>query len=141
MTQYKCCLTCLQNKATSEYGNNRKNKDGLHHICKPCRSEYRLKTSKHNAEYYAQWRKLNKAKNYQSKVITRIKAQGYEAANHPMDIDPQVILQLIESSCNHCGTFEDMTIDHIEPLFKGGLHEATNLQPLCRSCNSKKHLK
>lgn len=40
--------------------------------------------------------------------------------------------------CQHCGTDQDLTIDHIVPVSKGGGNELENLQVLCKSCNSKK---
>jgi hypothetical protein len=40
--------------------------------------------------------------------------------------------------CRQCGSKNNPTIDHIFPFIKGGKTEKTNLQTLCRLCNSKK---
>lgn len=43
--------------------------------------------------------------------------------------------------CVICGSTENLTIDHILPRAKGGKDELSNLQTLCRRCNSKKGAK
>lgn len=37
--------------------------------------------------------------------------------------------------CLHCGATEDLAIDHVIPIAKGGLSELSNLQLLCATCN------
>lgn len=41
-------------------------------------------------------------------------------------------------TCQHCGATENLSIDHIIPVFYGGETELDNLQVLCRKCNSRK---
>jgi hypothetical protein len=40
--------------------------------------------------------------------------------------------------CAHCHQRRFLTLDHIVPVSKGGSDELSNLQTLCRSCNSRK---
>ena len=40
--------------------------------------------------------------------------------------------------CKHCGTHLDLTVDHITPESQGGDLSMSNLQTLCRTCNSVK---
>jgi 5-methylcytosine-specific restriction endonuclease McrA len=40
--------------------------------------------------------------------------------------------------CAHCGTPQNLTIDHIIPLAKGGKNTLDNLQMLCYACNTEK---
>ncbi len=43
--------------------------------------------------------------------------------------------------CLRCGSKEQLTIDHIVPVVKGGTNDFDNLQTLCRSCNCQKQTK
>jgi 5-methylcytosine-specific restriction endonuclease McrA len=44
-------------------------------------------------------------------------------------------------TCQHCGTHDNLVVDHIVPESKGGTLEESNLQTLCNSCNSSKGAK
>lgn len=43
--------------------------------------------------------------------------------------------------CLRCGRTDKLTIDHINPIYWGGENKLSNLQTLCRSCNSWKSTK
>ena len=40
--------------------------------------------------------------------------------------------------CLCCGKKRKLTADHVVPVSKGGVSDISNIQPLCKSCNSKK---
>jgi len=48
------------------------------------------------------------------------------------------ILQRDGHYCRACGSTADLTIDHIVPEKLGGTLDPSNLQVLCRTCNSRK---
>lgn len=38
--------------------------------------------------------------------------------------------------CLNCGATDNLSLDHINPISKGGENKLSNLQTLCKSCNS-----
>uniref|UniRef100_A0A6H1ZEI5 Putative homing endonuclease n=1 Tax=viral metagenome TaxID=1070528 RepID=A0A6H1ZEI5_9ZZZZ len=48
------------------------------------------------------------------------------------------ICEKYDNQCLACGKAGELTIDHIVPLSRGGVHDGSNIQPLCASCNAKK---
>lgn len=48
------------------------------------------------------------------------------------------LLHKYNFQCVACSSTDNLTIDHIMPVSKGGSDDLSNLQILCKSCNSKK---
>jgi len=56
-------------------------------------------------------------------------------------IPSKFIKELIEKQsglCVYCKEKKPLTLDHIVPLASGGLHDISNAQMVCKSCNSSK---
>lgn len=51
------------------------------------------------------------------------------------------ILEQANYKCKRCGSSDDLTMDHVIPISKGGLHTKSNIDVLCRKCNSSKGAK
>lgn len=39
------------------------------------------------------------------------------------------------NKCLCCGGSGKLVADHVTPLYRGGVHAISNIQPLCRGCN------
>lgn len=73
---------------------------------------------------------------YRSKVNGRLRKKLGD--KYIEDIDKRVLYELYEKTCGICEEplkFRDMTLDHIQPLFLGGVHSYANLQPAHGFCN------
>lgn len=60
---------------------------------------------------------------WRPKIPAALRARVYERDGHV---------------CLHCGTTENLSLDHIIPWSKGGPDTYENFQTLCRSCNARK---
>lgn len=86
----------------------------------------------HERELAREWRKRNPEKarngNHQRRAATR---------NAPPAVLER-IAYLLTQPCAYCGADQDIEIDHIIPLSRGGRHEADNLAAACPRCNRSK---
>lgn len=50
----------------------------------------------------------------------------------------EVVFERDGKICARCGSTENLQIDHVYPVSRGGTNELDNLQVLCGTCNLKK---
>lgn len=90
-------------------------------------------------ESHRDWMKSNPGKNREYKANRRARklgAGGTYTANQFKDL-----CEKYHNVCLCCGNSGKLVADHVVPLSKGGSNSIENIQPLCFSCNSKKHTK
>lgn len=125
-----------------------------HFCCRNCYFNYvkeKMTFEEHNA--YKGVRKQNESKqvyhrNYCKRhpdIISHLKANRYArekgaVGSHTLQ-EWEELKNKHNNKCAICGKEAKLTKDHIIPLSKGGSNYISNIQPLCRNCNSKKNNK
>jgi len=78
---------------------------------------------------------LSWLKELEQKYYTKLKKKRTCYLNKQVRLE---ILKKYKFTCVTCKSKENLSIDHIHPVSKGGGDEFKNLQVMCRSCNSHK---
>jgi len=71
----------------------------------------------------------------------REKVRGHgnaRSARKRAAVSVDVVREILGQECLACGARENLQIEHLIPLCRGGLHSEGNLATLCRSCNASK---
>lgn len=100
------------------------------------RLKYRANEIK-NRNKAKEWRALNPDKVAELTAIARhrrLNIVGSFTAKEWM-----MLKKIYNSRCVCCGSSENLTVDHVIPVTKGGTGFITNIQPLCETCNKRKN--
>jgi len=98
---------------------------------------HRIAVKKRANEKYAKSEKM-KAKKRRDYARRR----GAIVPHRPLTANDWIEIQERNNHrCYYCGARTTLTMDHVIPVSKGGLHVKENVVPACRTCNSKKNNK
>lgn len=90
-------------------------------------------------EAHRRWKKKNPERMSHLKSL-RYAREKSAIGSHTLD-EWNLVKKNHDFRCAICKKETALTKDHIIPLSKGGSNFIQNIQPLCKSCNSKKHNK
>ena len=159
------CSVCRVVKNINDFIAHNQNFLGRGYSCKECfrgiSKRYYCKNKERVLERSKKWHILNKEKrkeivarwrtNNPEKWIEVRKIANLNAKIKRLGLDGKISSADWESlkkkynwTCPSCKKQEPevkLTIDHVIPVTKGGDNHVSNLQPLCKSCNSKKYNK
>lgn len=118
------------------------------------RKEHKTEAAEYQAKYQPQYyqdnrdaiikRAIEYSKSPIGKLVTAKARQTRRARKwgvHREKIDPLKIFIEFEHRCFICGREDNLTLDHIVPLYSGGADANSNLSVLCFNCNSTKRYK
>ena len=131
----KKCTQCGEEKPLEGYHRNKTRKDGRFEECKVCFN------SRNRSSY-----KTSELRVFQVKARDANKS----ALRHGVEgrITADQLMKLFNDrdwTCHYCGIYSkgsgEMTLDHVEPMAKGGSNTIDNCVPACHVCNMAKGTK
>lgn len=142
-SQKQCCM-CKELKDFLQYSPSKRGRLGLSSYCKPCASkkqlefytkeQRRIKTQKYRDNNREWWRSLHRINQFNRRENIKLASDG--------TITPQFIEEVYNSEfchyCNESTPKKFRTLEHKQPLKKGGKHSTNNIVMACLSCNCSK---
>lgn len=141
MDGYRVCTVCVTEKHVTEFNKSHSGLGNRSAKCTLCQAEYHRKHNKTAAGLEAYNRRklrIDHTKRGHQRHKRRAMEMGAPGAGVTRK-DWVAIQVAYGGRCVYCGVSGSSTMDHIEPLIRGGAHEPENLAVSCKSCNSAKH--
>lgn len=126
------CLCC--NKEFSAFASRNYYGRGLH-CSKEC--QYKMQSGEHNSKWKGGYENI--LFHIRKRRAVQLSASGSHTTDEWVKLKKKFNYMCL--CCKQQEPFIKLTLDHIVPLSCGGSNDISNIQPLCRSCNSRKHAK
>jgi 5-methylcytosine-specific restriction endonuclease McrA len=154
-TRHKCAA-CGETRLSEFWVDNRKGPGGLQTYCKTCSRAKRDAWASENTERVAEYHTRRKPKPHKRTAMSKgLYDQVASNNRRALERNPDAgkirtrewenVLKGHEGGCPSCKQpwvlVGAPTLDHIIPIALGGKNLIQNVQPLCRSCNSRKSKK
>lgn len=101
-------------------------------------AKYRNSNPERELERQRIWRNENKEWSKAKWRNASSKRRAMIARNGVYLVSKKEISKLLSMPCIYCGTMEDLSIEHVVPIHRGGTHGIGNLATACIPCNSSK---
>lgn len=111
--------------------------DNIQLLCCGCHRHKGLKTTDYRGAKLRTVLHMNDWTN-RARNCARRARDNYELTEHFTSAELRRHLQLYGERCAQCHSTVHLTIDHIQPLGRGGNNLIANIQILCRKCNAHK---
>lgn len=140
----KECGLCNKLLPLLDFSPSKRGSGGVSSYCKCCtnlkrktpkaRAYSRAQTKAYRNRHKFRWRALHRLVQFNRKQTVRKVSTG--------TVTDRVLTELYQTEvCFYCGQptpLSRRTVDHKQPLHRGGLHDQTNLVMACLHCNSSK---
>lgn len=85
-----------------------------------------------------EWRRNNPEKKAAQAAVDKARRRGAPGKGINRE-EWQGIVAAALGLCAYCNQRRKLTLDHIDPLARGGLHEPENAAAACNECNTRKY--